>query len=335
MTTSPPKLWPTAATGAGAHRFHHGQQVGHVHRQVHPAPAPARSPGRPPVTRRSRDGRRSPPAARGAGGPPAGSWRPGRATRGPGPRWARGASTRPAAVPSPPVESPRRRGGRRPGGPGRGVRGGTHGVGDANGGPVAPGRPGRWVGRAGPGGAGRRYSGAMVDAANAGRALSPGDAGAGGNGSFGPNAWLVDDMYDRFVLDPDSVSESWREFFSDYRPTPLPEARTAVPQPPPTDESAGPSGGTAPAAVPAWAAPSPRARRPRRPLGTPGRHRRPACVDGRHRCAACAGGRHRHRPGGCADRTHARRQRGGGRRQGQRHGAGHRRPWSGVGRRGG
>jgi 2-oxoglutarate dehydrogenase complex dehydrogenase (E1) component-like enzyme len=25
-------------------------------------------------------------------------------------------------------------------------------------------------------------------------------------------------MYDRFLADPDSVSESWREFFADYRP---------------------------------------------------------------------------------------------------------------------
>jgi 2-oxoglutarate decarboxylase len=47
-------------------------------------------------------------------------------------------------------------------------------------------------------------------------------------GSFGPNAWLVDDMYDRFLVDPSSVSDSWREFFADYRATPLP-APQAVP----------------------------------------------------------------------------------------------------------
>src|ERR1039457_7271951 len=41
-------------------------------------------------------------------------------------------------------------------------------------------------------------------------------------GSFGPNAWLVDDMYDRFLVDPTSVSDSWREFFADYRPAPVP-----------------------------------------------------------------------------------------------------------------
>jgi 2-oxoglutarate decarboxylase len=35
---------------------------------------------------------------------------------------------------------------------------------------------------------------------------------------IGPNAWLVDEMYDQYRADPTSVSESWREFFADYRP---------------------------------------------------------------------------------------------------------------------
>ena len=34
---------------------------------------------------------------------------------------------------------------------------------------------------------------------------------------FGANSWLVDEMYGQYVTDPASVSESWREFFSDYR----------------------------------------------------------------------------------------------------------------------
>ncbi len=49
------------------------------------------------------------------------------------------------------------------------------------------------------------------------------------SGSFGPNAWLVDDMYDRFVVDPSSVSDSWREFFADFRPAPVPAPRASVP----------------------------------------------------------------------------------------------------------
>jgi len=45
-------------------------------------------------------------------------------------------------------------------------------------------------------------------------------------GSFGPNAWLVDDMYDRFLADPSSVSASWREFFADYQRSTLPTVPT-------------------------------------------------------------------------------------------------------------
>ena len=39
-----------------------------------------------------------------------------------------------------------------------------------------------------------------------------------GTGAFGPNAWLVEDMYERYQADPSSVSPSWQEFFADYRP---------------------------------------------------------------------------------------------------------------------
>ncbi|MEZ5247725.1 MAG: multifunctional oxoglutarate decarboxylase/oxoglutarate dehydrogenase thiamine pyrophosphate-binding subunit/dihydrolipoyllysine-residue succinyltransferase subunit [Ilumatobacteraceae bacterium] len=39
----------------------------------------------------------------------------------------------------------------------------------------------------------------------------------GGPQDFGANSWLVDEMYGQYVSDPESVSESWREFFSDYR----------------------------------------------------------------------------------------------------------------------
>jgi 2-oxoglutarate dehydrogenase E1 component len=34
---------------------------------------------------------------------------------------------------------------------------------------------------------------------------------------FGANSWLVEEMYEQFRTDPQSVSEAWREFFSDYR----------------------------------------------------------------------------------------------------------------------
>ena len=47
---------------------------------------------------------------------------------------------------------------------------------------------------------------------------SRGRSGRPAGGSFGPNAWLVDDMYRRFLADPSSVSQSWQEFFVDYQP---------------------------------------------------------------------------------------------------------------------
>jgi multifunctional 2-oxoglutarate metabolism enzyme len=73
----------------------------------------------------------------------------------------------------------------------------------------------------------------------------------GAGGSFGPNAWLVEDMYDRFLADPESVSESWREFFADYRPAPVP-----APQPAPPAESAPAAPAQARVTVMATAAPA-------------------------------------------------------------------------------
>ena len=35
---------------------------------------------------------------------------------------------------------------------------------------------------------------------------------------FGPNIWLVDEMYRRYLDNPQAVGESWREFFADYKP---------------------------------------------------------------------------------------------------------------------
>jgi 2-oxoglutarate decarboxylase len=35
---------------------------------------------------------------------------------------------------------------------------------------------------------------------------------------FGPNMWLIDEMYRQFLEEPNSVSAAWQEFFEDYRP---------------------------------------------------------------------------------------------------------------------
>jgi 2-oxoglutarate decarboxylase len=36
--------------------------------------------------------------------------------------------------------------------------------------------------------------------------------------AFGPNIWLVDEMYRRYQENPKAVGEAWRDFFEDYRP---------------------------------------------------------------------------------------------------------------------
>src|SRR5580693_1419168 len=42
------------------------------------------------------------------------------------------------------------------------------------------------------------------------------DAGA----DFGPNQWLVDELYQRYQADPSSVDRAWWNFFADYHPSP-------------------------------------------------------------------------------------------------------------------
>ncbi|HEY5252588.1 MAG TPA: multifunctional oxoglutarate decarboxylase/oxoglutarate dehydrogenase thiamine pyrophosphate-binding subunit/dihydrolipoyllysine-residue succinyltransferase subunit, partial [Acidimicrobiales bacterium] len=76
-------------------------------------------------------------------------------------------------------------------------------------------------------------------------------------GAFGPNAWLVDDMYEEYRSDPASVSESWREFFADYAPS-----GSSTPDPgPPAANGAPPvaNGTTATNGAPTEAATSPAA----------------------------------------------------------------------------
>jgi multifunctional 2-oxoglutarate metabolism enzyme len=59
---------------------------------------------------------------------------------------------------------------------------------------------------------------------------------------FGPNEWIVEDMYQRYVADPTSVDPAWHEFFADYRP--------AADISPPPSEAPAPTATAAPAAPP-------------------------------------------------------------------------------------
>jgi multifunctional 2-oxoglutarate metabolism enzyme len=60
---------------------------------------------------------------------------------------------------------------------------------------------------------------------------------------FGANYWVVDEMYRQYLADPDSVAESWHEFFSDYTPASQRVGRGS----PPRTAPGGPSAGDSPA----------------------------------------------------------------------------------------
>jgi len=52
-----------------------------------------------------------------------------------------------------------------------------------------------------------------------------------GPSTLGPNAWLVDEMHNQFLVDPSSVSASWQEFFADYPQPVAGGARHLAPAP--------------------------------------------------------------------------------------------------------
>ena len=69
---------------------------------------------------------------------------------------------------------------------------------------------------------------------------------------FGPNEWLVEEMYQRFLVDPDNVDKAWHEFFADYRspdgddgPTtteaPAEAAAPVAPEEPPSEKAVAPA----------------------------------------------------------------------------------------------
>jgi len=85
-----------------------------------------------------------------------------------------------------------------------------------------------------------------------------GRSGGAANADFGPNEWLVDELYQRYQADPDSVDQAWWNFFADYRPeqpaaAPAPQAAPAPPA------QAAPPATPPPAAAPPSPAPQPAA----------------------------------------------------------------------------
>jgi 2-oxoglutarate decarboxylase len=72
---------------------------------------------------------------------------------------------------------------------------------------------------------------------------------------FGTNEWLVDELYQKYLEDPDSVDRAWWNFFADYRPDsrPAKTATTSSPANGTSDQAATRTGGTATAPPPAAA----------------------------------------------------------------------------------
>ncbi|MEA2461377.1 MAG: multifunctional 2-oxoglutarate metabolism enzyme, partial [Actinomycetota bacterium] len=54
--------------------------------------------------------------------------------------------------------------------------------------------------------------------------------------AFGPNSWLVDEMYQQYQENPLSVGESWRDFFEGYTPS-KPSRSSSNGQEPPRAEA--------------------------------------------------------------------------------------------------
>ena len=95
--------------------------------------------------------------------------------------------------------------------------------------------------------------------------------------AFGPNEWLVDEMYQNYLRDKESVNPAWWEFFEDYSPSdphaatsfsadappaatpsaPTAQAPAAVPAPSPAKAPIAPPAPAAPSTAPPAPAPAP------------------------------------------------------------------------------
>ncbi|MFE4784211.1 hypothetical protein ACFRI7_30680, partial [Streptomyces sp. NPDC056716] len=97
-------------------------------------------------------------------------------------------------------------------------------------------------------------------------------AGKNPAAAFGPNEWLVDEIYQQYLQDPNSVDRAWWDFFADYKPgapaSPAPAgpaaagaAETTTPAPaspvPPAPAAPAAAPAPAPAAQATPAAPAP------------------------------------------------------------------------------
>src|SRR5215467_9730204 len=90
---------------------------------------------------------------------------------------------------------------------------------------------------------------------------------------FGPNEWLVDELYQRYLADPSSVAMEWWNFFADYQPPPGSPAQPVTA----AGQAAGPAPApAAPAPAPAAPAPAPPTAAPAAPASAAGGNAAPA-----------------------------------------------------------
>ncbi|MGJ5891173.1 multifunctional oxoglutarate decarboxylase/oxoglutarate dehydrogenase thiamine pyrophosphate-binding subunit/dihydrolipoyllysine-residue succinyltransferase subunit [Streptomyces sp. V2] len=90
-------------------------------------------------------------------------------------------------------------------------------------------------------------------------------AGTNPAAAFGPNEWLVDEIYQQYLQDPNSVDRAWWDFFADYKPG---AAETAAPAAAGT-AAAGAAATTTPTAPVTPATPAPVPAAPAAPAPAP------------------------------------------------------------------
>ncbi|MCX5368012.1 multifunctional oxoglutarate decarboxylase/oxoglutarate dehydrogenase thiamine pyrophosphate-binding subunit/dihydrolipoyllysine-residue succinyltransferase subunit [Streptomyces sp. NBC_00103] len=97
-------------------------------------------------------------------------------------------------------------------------------------------------------------------------------AGKNPAAAFGPNEWLVDEIYQQYLQDPNSVDRAWWDFFADYKPG------AATPSAPAGTAAAGAAATTTPPAPAAPAQATPAAAAPAAPAPAPAAAPKPAAA---------------------------------------------------------
>ncbi|AKN72092.1 alpha-ketoglutarate decarboxylase [Streptomyces sp. PBH53] len=141
-------------------------------------------------------------------------------------------------------------------------------------------------------------------------------AGKNPAAAFGPNEWLVDEIYQQYLQDPNSVDRAWWDFFADYKPgapaTPAPAGTAATgaaettttaqkpaAAPAPQAAPAAPKPAAAPAPAPAAEAPAPAPAKPAQPAQAPAQPKaKPGAGTGTTGAAAAAGSSAKEAPEG-------------------------------------